>query len=75
MSNFKSINAGVPPGSVLGPLLFLIYVNDISESFLILTRHFADDRSLIYYASNIRDVEGIIKYDIQVFINWAKQWL
>ena len=75
MSSFKSTNAGVPQGSVLGPMLFLVYVNDISESLLSLTRLFTDDSSLFYSASNIQDIEGIINYDLQVLTSWAKQWL
>ena len=74
-SDFKRTNAGVPQGSVLGPLLFLIYVNDISESLLSLTRLFADDSSLFYSATSIFDIEGIINSDLQVLTNWAKQWL
>ena len=75
MSSFKSINAGVPQGSVLGPMLFLVYVNDISESLLSLTRLFADESSLFYSASHIQDIEGTINYDLQVLTSWAKQWL
>ena len=74
-SDYKRTNAGVPQGSVLGPLLFLIYVNDISDSLLSLTRLFADDSSLFYSASSIHDIEGIINFDLQVLVNWAKQWL
>lgn len=74
-SNTKPVTAGVPQGSVLGPLLFLIYVNDISESMLSLTRLFADDSSLFYSASSIADIEGIINYDLQILSRWAEQWL
>ena len=75
VSNSKTIAAGVPQGSVLGPLLFLIYVNDITDSLLSLTRLFADDSSLYYSASNITDVEGIINHDLRLLSIWATQWL
>ena len=75
MSDFKRVNAGVPQGSVLGPLLFLIYVNDTSESLLSLTRLFADDSSLFYSALSLVDIEGIINHDLRLLVVWVKQWL
>ena len=45
-SSLQEVTARVPQGPVLGPLLFFIYVNDIAESVLSLTRLFADDSSL-----------------------------
>ena len=74
-SGLKSIFAGVPRGSVLGPLLFLVYINDIAKQLLSLTRLFADDSSLFYAAANIADIAGIINHDLQLLSNWAKQWL
>ena len=74
-SSSKQITAGVPQGSVLGPLLLLIYVNDIIDSLLSLTRLFADDSSFYYSASSISDIEGIINHDLNLISSWAKQWL
>ena len=74
-SCLKSIFAGVPQGSVLGPLLFLVYINDIAEHLLSLTRLFADDSSLFYSAAHIDDIAGIINHDMQLLSNWARQWL
>ena len=64
-----------PKDLFLGPLLFLIYINDIADSLLSLTRLFADDSSLFCSASLIQDLEGIINHDLKILAAWAKQWL
>ena len=46
-SEWKSINFGVPQGSVLGPLLFLVYINDITEGLESIPLLFADDTALL----------------------------
>ena len=74
-SRLNNINSGVLQGSVLGPLMFLIYVNDITENLLSITRLFADDTSLSCTATNVNDLEGIINHDLNIISNWSKQWL
>ena len=74
-SNVSNIFAGVPQGSFLGPLLFLVYVNDISENLLSLTRLFADDSSLFFSVTNLEDIQGIINHDLTVILSWALTWL
>lgn len=74
-SNTSNINAGVPQGSVLGPLLFLVYVNDIAESLLSTTRLFADDSSLAVTSPSDREIENILNRDLEMISRWANQWL
>ena len=74
-SDYKHVQAGVPQGSVLGPLLFLVYVNDIADQLLSLTRLFADDSSLFFSCSNLKGIEGILNHDLMIISAWAKQWL
>ena len=73
-SSHKSIAAGVPQGSVLGPLLFLIYINDISDDLTGLARLFADDISLSYSSAD-HQIEIILNEDLRKLNEWAKKWL
>ena len=75
VSTTQTVTAGVPQGSVLGPLLFLIYVNDITESLISLTRLYADGSSLYCSASSIQDIEGLLNHDMHQISFWAKQLL
>ena len=70
-----NVKTDVPQGSVLGPLLFLINVNDISENLLSISRLFADDTSLVCSAAAVKNIQGIINHDLLMISYWAKQWL
>ena len=59
----------------MGPLLFLVYVNDIADNLLSLVRLFADDSSLFFSASNLWDIEGVINHDLALISAWAMKWL
>ena len=56
-SSWKNILAGVPQGSVLGPLLFLIYINDLPHGLTSICKIFPDDTSLFSKAINKKKSE------------------
>ena len=73
-SSWESIKSGVPQGSVLGPLLFLIYINDLTDNISSEMRLFADDSSLFIKVRNIEDTQVQLTDDLDKITNWAWQW-
>jgi ribonuclease P/MRP protein subunit RPP40 len=67
--------SGVPQGSVLGPLLFLIYINDVSELFChdVKVKLFADDLKLYAAVDSDLDFE-ILQSNLLLLAGWADKW-
>ena len=64
---------GVPQGSVLGPLLFLIYINDLHKAIKYSTvRHFADDTNLLINNASPKQLQKRLNLDLRYLCNWLK---
>ena len=72
-SGWAPVTSGVPQGSVLGPLLFIIYINDIDEGIVSRISKFADDTKLGTDVSTPEKVEQL-QLDLQKLGEWSDKW-
>ena len=68
------VNVCVPQGSILGPLLFLIYINDLYDGLKSECKLFADDTSLFSVVHDINASASDLNEDLEKIGNWAFKW-
>ena len=74
LSSWSNIESGVPQGSILDLLLFLIYVNDLSEGLATNAKLFADDVLLFSVVDNINLSATNLNNDLSKINSWTNQW-
>ena len=74
ISRWKIINVGVPQGFILGPLLFLIYINDLAEGPTTNAKLFTDDTSLFPIVHDSQKSANDFNKDLEIIYIWTFQW-
>ena len=73
-SNWKPVLSGIPQGSVLGPVLFIIFINDLPDLIKCLIKLFADDTKL-YKAISCPYDQQLLHVDLFQCCDWSDDWL
>ena len=72
-SSWADVTSGIPQGSVLGPMLFIIYINDMPSSVLSSIYLFADDAK-VYRNISSNDDPPTLQHDLQQLEKWSEKW-
>ena len=73
-SSWRDVNACVPQGSILGPHLILVYINDLSNGLKSNPKLFADDTSLFSVIHDVNSSQIDLNEDLDKLNNWEYQW-
>ena len=73
-SEWGSVTAGVPQGSILGPLFFLVYINDLTDNLKCNVKLFADDTSFFTIVHNPDQAASDMNHDLDIIKSWAHKW-
>ena len=73
-SSWINLHSGVPQCSVLGPLLFLIYINDLPENLVSVAKLFADDTSIFSTVYDTTKTSMDLNQDLSTIEKWVFQW-
>ena len=70
-SGLAALNCGILQGSVLGPLLFLLYINDLNQAIKFCKVHdFADDTNLLCLSNSIKKLSKLVNADLKQLGDW-----
>ena len=72
-SNWQVVSGGIPQGSVLGPVLFLIFINDLPEVISVCIKLFADDAKLYTTVDSIEKTQ-CLQESLGSAVEWADTW-
>ena len=72
-SSLSNVKYGVPQGSVLGPLLFLLYINDLNKAVVYSkVHHFADDTNFLYASHSLKNLNMTVNFDLSNLVQWLR---